>query len=63
VVNHYEIIVNLISNTKTASCLKVTCKLDHRKYDLGKKLTKEQFSELKIKPKKIHREWNYKIYS
>ncbi|MDR1165487.1 MAG: ISAzo13 family transposase [Deltaproteobacteria bacterium] len=38
----YETVVQLISHTYTGSSLKVTCRLDRRKYKLGIKLTDEQ---------------------
>jgi hypothetical protein len=52
----FETVVNLISNTKTASGLKVTCTLDHRKYDLGKQISQDQLVSINIKEKKFHGE-------
>jgi len=55
----YETIVNLISNTTTSKGLTVTCRLDRRKYSTGKKVSKEEFTRLKIEKLKFHGEWNY----
>src|SRR5262249_8732166 len=50
----YETIVNLISRTTTAKGLKVTCRLDRRKYPTGKKISNEQMKGLKLKRNKFH---------
>ncbi|MDR1039072.1 MAG: hypothetical protein LBR80_02675 [Deltaproteobacteria bacterium] len=39
------------------------CRLDHRRYKLGVKISDEQMKSIKIKPNKSHGEWNYIIYS
>ena len=57
----YETIVNLISNTKTSKGLTVKCRLDRRKYPIGKKVSDEIFKKIKIKKNKFHGEWNYSI--
>jgi hypothetical protein len=57
----YETMVSLISRTKTAQGLTVICKLDHRKYPTGKKVTDEAMNSINIKPAKFHGEWNYSI--
>ncbi|MGH8349900.1 MAG: ISAzo13 family transposase [Pseudomonas sp.] len=57
----YETIVNLIARTTTAKGLKVTCRLDHRKYPTGRKVTNEQMKGLKLQRSKFHGEWNYVI--
>jgi hypothetical protein len=54
-------VVRLIAATTTANGLKVTCRLDHRKYPLGRKVTDEQFALVNLKPDKFHGEWNYSI--
>lgn len=58
----YETIVNLISRTTTATGLKVTCRLDRRKYPTGRKVTKEEMNQVKLKTCKFHGEWNYTIH-
>jgi hypothetical protein len=57
----YETVVRLIANTKTTKGLEVTCRLDHRKYPLGQKVSDEEFSSIRLTPHKFHGEWNYKI--
>jgi Rhodopirellula transposase DDE domain len=57
----YETIVNLIAGTTTAKGLSVTCRLDHRKYPTGRKVTADKMKQLNIYPDKFHGEWNYVI--
>ena len=57
----YETIVNLIAGTTTAKGLKVTCRLDRRKYRTGRKITKDEMKQLYLHPDKFHGEWNYVI--
>jgi hypothetical protein len=57
----YETIVNLIGGTKTAKGLKVTCRLDRRKYPTGRQVTKEEMKQIHLYPNKFHGEWNYVI--
>ena len=57
----YETVVRLIAATTTAKGLKVTCRLDHRKYPVGRKITDEEFQQIHLKRDKFHGEWNYTI--
>jgi len=57
----YETIVKLISRTATATGLKVTCRLDRRKYPTGRKVTDEEMKHVNIKRHNFHGEWNYTI--
>jgi transposase len=57
----YETIVRLISNTKTATGLSVTCRLDRRKYKTGRKVSDAEIKNIKMKPDSFHGEWNYTI--
>jgi hypothetical protein len=57
----YETVVRLIAGTTTARGLKVTCRLDHRKYPVGRKITDEEYQQINLKPDKFHGEWNYTI--
>ncbi len=57
----YETIVNLIAATRTAKGLKVTCRLDRRKYPIGREVSKEQMKQVNLQPNKFHGEWNYLI--
>jgi hypothetical protein len=57
----YETIVNLISKTTTANGLKVTCRLDRRKYPTGRKVTNQEMKRVNVERNKFHGEWNYVI--
>lgn len=57
----YETIVNLIARTTTAKGLQVICRLDRRKYPIGRKVTDEEFKGLNLKRNTFHGEWNYII--
>ena len=57
----YETIVNLIASTRTAKGLAVTCRLDRRKYQTGRKVSPEQMKRVNLRPYKFHGEWNYII--
>ncbi|MDR2352405.1 MAG: ISAzo13 family transposase, partial [Deltaproteobacteria bacterium] len=57
-----ETVVKLISNTKTAAGLKVTCRLNRKEYEKGKKLTIDQINSIKIQRNDFYGEWNYTIF-
>lgn len=57
----YETVVGLIAGTTTAKGLKVTCRLDRRKYPVGRKITNEEIAQVNLKPEKFHGDWNYTI--
>lgn len=57
----YETIVKLIARTTTAKGLKVTCRLDRRKYPTGRKVTDEEMKRVHLERNKFHGEWNYVI--
>lgn len=57
----YETIVNLIARTTTAKGLKVTCRLDRRKYPTGRKVTDEEMENINVERNKFHGDWNYVI--
>jgi hypothetical protein len=57
----YETIVNLISKTTTAKGLKVTCRLDRRKYPTGRKVTDEEMKGVNLERHSFHGDWNYTI--
>lgn len=57
----YETIVNLIARTTTAKGLKVTCRLDRRKYPTGRKVTDEEMKHINVERDKFHGDWNYVI--
>jgi hypothetical protein len=57
----YETIVNLIAETTTAKGLRVTCRLDRRKYRTGRKVTPQEMEQVNIYLETFHGEWNYVI--
>ena len=57
----YETIVNLIAATTTAKGLKVTCRLDRRKYPTGREVSDEEMNRVNLQRDKFHGEWNYLI--
>src|SRR4030043_54937 len=58
----YQTIVQLIAATTTEKGLSVVCRLDRRKYPVGRKVTDAEMSEINLLPEKFHAEWTYKIY-
>lgn len=58
----YETIVNLIATTTTAKGLKVSCRLDRRKYPTGRKVSDEEMKQINITRDQFHGEWNYVIH-
>lgn len=58
----YETIVNLISRTTTAKGLQVTCRLDRRKYPVGRKVTDEEIGRVNLNRSTFHGDWNYTIH-
>jgi hypothetical protein len=58
----YETIVRLIAGTTTAKGLRVTCRLDRRRYPAGRKVSDEAFATLNLTPNAFHGEWNYSIH-
>ena len=57
----YETIVQLIARTTTAKGLKITCRLDRRRYPVGRKVTDAEFATVRLYPHSFHGEWNYAI--
>ena len=57
----YETVVNLIARTTTAKGLKVTCRLDRRKYRTGRKVTTAEMKQINLERQPFHGEWNYII--
>ena len=55
----YETIVQLIAGTTTAQGLKVTCRLDRRRYATGRKVPDEEYATLNLVPHAFHGDWNY----
>jgi hypothetical protein len=57
----YETIVRLIATTTTAKGLNVTCRLDRRRYPVGRKVSKDEIATVNLTPHAFHGEWNYLI--
>ena len=57
----HETIVKLIAHTTTARGLTVTCRLDRRRYPVGRKVTDGEFASVRLSPHRFHGEWNYAI--
>ena len=57
----YETVVHLISRTRTAKGLKVSCRLDRRKYPTGRKVTDEEMRGVHLERNAFHGDWNYII--
>lgn len=56
-----EMVVNLISNTRTTTGLEVKAVLDENEYSLGRKISDEELASLNICGDEFHSEWNYTI--
>lgn len=59
----YETVIRLIAGTTTAKGLKVTCRLDRRKYPVGCKVSNEEIASINMKPEKFHGELYYSTKS
>ena len=57
----YETVVKLIAKTTTAKGLTVTCRLDRRKYPVGRKVTPDDMKHINLQRNTFHGEWNYVI--
>ena len=57
----YETIVRLIAKATTAQGLKVTCRLDRRRYPVGRKVSDAEFATINLKRDAFHGEWNYTV--
>jgi hypothetical protein len=57
----YEVIVKLISSTKTTKGLDVECEIDDSIYETGINISKKQMKEINVIGSQFHKEWNYTI--
>jgi hypothetical protein len=57
----YATVVNLISKTTTTTGLKVSCRLDHRRYPLGRRISDEEWTKINLLRDAFHGDWNYTI--
>jgi transposase len=58
----YQVIVQLISSTRTGTGLEVECEIDRGVYKTGIKIHDGQMEEINIERSSFHGEWNYKIW-
>lgn len=56
-----EVVINLISNTRTKNNLKIGAAIDEKRYSTGIRVTDEEFNSIAIEKSDFHGEWNYKI--
>ena len=52
---------HIIAGTTTAKGLAVVCRLDRRKYSVGRKVSDADMAAINLVPDKFHGEWNYAI--
>ena len=57
----YQVVVELIGSTKTATGLEVHATLDEREYKKGIKVSDDDYNAINLKPHKFHGDWNYTI--
>ena len=57
----YETVVNLIAQTTTTTGLKVSCRLDRRRYPTGRKISDEEWDKINLHRDDFHGDWNYEI--
>lgn len=56
-----QVVINLISNTRTKTGLEVQARLDQNLYPTGIKVTDRQLDAVAIERNSFHGEWNYNI--
>ena len=57
----FETVVNLIGNTTTRAGLVVRATVDHRKYPIGRRVSRQDMKALRIDRDAFHGDWNYVI--
>ena len=57
----YATVVNLISKTTTTTGLKVSCRLDRRRYPIGRKVSDKEWGTINLLRDDFHGDWNYTI--
>ena len=57
----YETVVHLIANTTTVTGVRVTGRLDHSRYPLGRQVTEEEWATIRLSQHRFHGDWNYTI--
>ena len=59
----YQVIIDTISATTTATGLTVEAMLDDNTYPTGVKISKAQMKAVPLTPHQFHGEWNYTIHT
>jgi transposase len=57
----HEVVVKLVSSTRTKQGLEVHCWLDQNQYEKGRKVSDEEYNAIRLRRNKFHGEWNYEI--
>lgn len=57
----HEIVVNLVSSTRTSAGLEVHCWIDEGQYTTGRKVTDKEMNTIRLKRNAFHGDWNYEI--
>ena len=57
----YATVVNLIAKTTTTTGLKVSCRLDRRRYPIGRKISAKEWGTINLLRDDFHGDWNYTI--
>ena len=57
----HQVVVNLVSSTRTEEGLEVHCWLDRKTYQTGRKVTDEEMSSVRLKRHAFQGSWNYEI--
>lgn len=57
----HQVVVNLVSSTRTSKGLEVHCRLDKNAYPKGRKISDAEMAKLNIKRNTFHGDWNYEI--
>ena len=57
----YNVVVNLIGNTRTKTGLEIIAKLDKNNYQKGLKVSDDDFKKMNLVKCEFHGEWNYII--
>ena len=57
----HEVVVNLVSSTRTNAGLEVHCWLDEKAYLKGRKVNEAAYAAIRIRRNKFHGDWNYEI--
>lgn len=58
----HQVVVNLVSSTRTDEGLEVHCWLDAGEYKTGRKVTDAEMQSVRIKRNEFHGDWNYEIH-